>query len=472
MPERFLICPADETPMEPCDVQPDEFDVAVAVDRYQQFTTQTVNRITHRWAGLRSFAPDRKPVAGYDPDVEGLFWLAGQGGSGIMTSPALARVTAVLASGQPWAAEFSDVGLEAEGSVARPFCGLKGMARKLAELDGSLPDRIVAALELFDVPGAVISVVNGHDEYLMTFGVKRHGSTDPVLASTAFDVGSCAKSYVATAIAILATAGKLRLDDPVRDYVPELALDDPWISDHVTIRDFLSNRTGLARQRPIEAFPNPEMSILEIVARMKHIRRVCPFRGGYVYFNLGFMVCALIVERVSGLSYSDFLEQRLFAPLGMVRSASGRQAFDRLGERASGHTSHGGPTVALEDMLFENTQGAGCVYSSGLDALRWLRFHVREDGAGLISPALMRELHKPHTVMLPEDTGLMHRVPEANLCAYCLGWWTSQLANVRLVQHSGGMFGWRAQTSFVPGSDIGVAVYRTVREMCIMRFPT
>ncbi len=111
---KILISPADETPMEPCDVQPDEFDVAVAVDRYEQFTTQKVNRITHRWAGLRSFAPDRKPVAGFDPDIEGLFWLAGQGGSGIMTSPALARVTATLAGGRPWPAEFSDAGLKAE----------------------------------------------------------------------------------------------------------------------------------------------------------------------------------------------------------------------------------------------------------------------------------------------------------------------------------------------------------------------
>ncbi len=333
------------------------------------------------------------------------------------------------------------------------------MARNLIEFDASLPSRIAAALETFKVPGAVIAVTRGDDEFLMTAGVKRYGSADPVLPTTAFDVGSCAKSYVATAVAILATEGKLGLDDLIRRYVPELALDDPWISDHVTIRDFLSNRTGLARQRPIEAFPNPEMSVLDIMARMKNIRRVYPFRGGYVYFNLGFIVCALVVERVSGMSYAGFLARRLFAPLGMTHSASGRQAFDQLAGRASGHTSHGGPTVVLKEMLFENTQGAGCVYSSGEDALRWLRFHVREEGAGLISPPLMRQLHSPHTVMPFNETGLMHRPPEASLCAYCLGWWTSELASRRLVQHAGGMFGWRAQTSFIPGADMGVAVY-------------
>jgi D-alanyl-D-alanine carboxypeptidase len=75
------------------------------------------------------------------------------------------------------------------------------------------------ALETFKVPGAVIAVLRGADEFLMTVGVKRYGSAETVLPTTAFDVGSCAKSYVATAIAILATDGKLGLDDPIRRYV-------------------------------------------------------------------------------------------------------------------------------------------------------------------------------------------------------------------------------------------------------------
>jgi len=118
---RILISPADETPMAPCDVQPDEFDIAVGIDRFEQATTLKVNRITHRWAGLRSFAPDRKPVVGFDPDVEGLFWLAGQGGNGIMTAPAFARITAALASGSPWPAEFSEAGLAEQSLSPRRF---------------------------------------------------------------------------------------------------------------------------------------------------------------------------------------------------------------------------------------------------------------------------------------------------------------------------------------------------------------
>jgi D-arginine dehydrogenase len=122
---KILISPADKTPMPPCDVQPDEIDVAVAIDRLEQVTTLKVGRVTHRWAGLRSFAPDRKPVVGFDPDVEGLFWLAGQGGSGIMTAPALARVTGALLSKNPWPSQFSDAGLSPDALSPRRFADAK-----------------------------------------------------------------------------------------------------------------------------------------------------------------------------------------------------------------------------------------------------------------------------------------------------------------------------------------------------------
>jgi D-arginine dehydrogenase len=92
----LLISPADETPIAPCDVQPDEMDVAIAIDRVEQATTLKVERIRKRWAGLRSFAPDRSPIIGFDQVVPGFFWLAGQGGYGIQTAPAAAKLAAAL----------------------------------------------------------------------------------------------------------------------------------------------------------------------------------------------------------------------------------------------------------------------------------------------------------------------------------------------------------------------------------------
>lgn len=93
---RILASPADETPVPPCDVYPEEYDIAVAVDRIERATTLHITHIRRKWAGLRSFVADKTPVVGMDPARPGFFWLAGQGGYGIMTAPAMARAAAAL----------------------------------------------------------------------------------------------------------------------------------------------------------------------------------------------------------------------------------------------------------------------------------------------------------------------------------------------------------------------------------------
>lgn len=99
---RIFASPMDEVPSEPCDAQPDDYEVALAAWRIEERTYAKVERIHSKWAGLRSFAPDGMPVVGFAPDSPGFFWLAGQGGFGLQTSPAVATIAAALISGAPW----------------------------------------------------------------------------------------------------------------------------------------------------------------------------------------------------------------------------------------------------------------------------------------------------------------------------------------------------------------------------------
>ncbi len=96
----LMVSPADETPSPPTDAQPEELDVAIAVDRYETLTGQTVRTIRRRWAGLRTFMPDHSPAIGFDGEAPGFFWLAGQGGFGFMTAPGAARLAAALILGR------------------------------------------------------------------------------------------------------------------------------------------------------------------------------------------------------------------------------------------------------------------------------------------------------------------------------------------------------------------------------------
>jgi D-arginine dehydrogenase len=111
---KILASPADETPSEPHDAFSDEMDVAICIDRVQQAADIPVRRVGRSWAGLRTFAPDRIPVIGCDPVVEGFFWLAGQGGYGVQTAPAAGRLAAALAMGEPLPEDLTALGLRAE----------------------------------------------------------------------------------------------------------------------------------------------------------------------------------------------------------------------------------------------------------------------------------------------------------------------------------------------------------------------
>ncbi|MCL4673908.1 MAG: FAD-binding oxidoreductase, partial [Sphingomonadaceae bacterium] len=106
---RLLACPMDEHPSEPCDAQPEEEDIALAAWRVEQATTLAIPRLASKWAGLRSFTPDRLPIAGFDPAAPGFFWLAGQGGFGLQTSPAMALAAEALACGLDWPEELRAV---------------------------------------------------------------------------------------------------------------------------------------------------------------------------------------------------------------------------------------------------------------------------------------------------------------------------------------------------------------------------
>jgi D-arginine dehydrogenase len=97
---RLWLSPHDETPATPGDVQPEEIDVAIAIDRFEHVVDWQITRVERRWAGLRSFAPDRLPVYGFAPDASGFFWCAGQGGFGIQTAPAAAALAASLLLGR------------------------------------------------------------------------------------------------------------------------------------------------------------------------------------------------------------------------------------------------------------------------------------------------------------------------------------------------------------------------------------
>lgn len=111
---RVMVSPVDMAASEPCDAQADDLETAIAIDRIHRFTTMEVKRISHKWGGLRTFAPDHEPVIGPDPEAETFIWLAGQGGNGVMAGPAAARLAAIFATGNAIPPDIAALGVVAE----------------------------------------------------------------------------------------------------------------------------------------------------------------------------------------------------------------------------------------------------------------------------------------------------------------------------------------------------------------------
>ena len=136
---RLFASPMDEVPTDPCDAQPDEYEVALAAHRVEERTTMKVGRIHSRWAGLRTFAPDRHLIAGFDPRAEGFFWLAGQGGFGLQTSPAMAAIVEALIAGTA----LADRGRRRRRAKPRPLPRVGGSCRP----SGRRPDRTAGRVD-------------------------------------------------------------------------------------------------------------------------------------------------------------------------------------------------------------------------------------------------------------------------------------------------------------------------------------
>ncbi len=111
--DRLMASPVDEVPSDAVDAQPEDYDLALAAYKVEAWTTLPVRRIAHKWSGLRSFVADRVPTAGFAPDADGFFWLAGQGGYGLQTAPAMADIVEALATGGAWPAGLTALGVSA-----------------------------------------------------------------------------------------------------------------------------------------------------------------------------------------------------------------------------------------------------------------------------------------------------------------------------------------------------------------------
>ncbi len=317
------------------------------------------------------------------------------------------------------------------------------------------------AMQAWNIPGLALAIVKD-DQVLLAkgFGTRETGKTEPVDEHTLFAIGSNTKAFTATAIGLLVQEGKLAWDDPVTKYLPSFRLQDVHASQLFTIRDLLCHRSGLGTWAG-DVLLMGDYSPEEIAPRLRHIPPEFSFRAGYGYSNLMFVTAGLVISTVSGLSWEDFIRQRLFEPLGMRDSLPHPRYLKPGANVATPHEDIDGRLQAVTHRSDERAGAAGAIYASAADISQWLRLQLNQgrlDGKQLVDPAIITEMQTAHT-LIPMKEVDRKLFPTRNFSAYGLGWFISDDGGRFIVRHTGGVAGMLSSTLLLPQEKLGVAIY-------------
>ena len=308
------------------------------------------------------------------------------------------------------------------------------MARAMAELK---------------VPGAAVGVIrNGEVVLAKGYGVRDLDSKAAVTERTVFATGSVTKSFTAAAIAALVDEGKLEWDRPVREYLPWFRLDDPHATELITLRDMLSHRSGMPRHDWIRF--TIALDRLELVRRMRYLPFNKPFREEFQYNNLMYVAAGLIAGEVSGKTWEDLVQERLFTPIGMTGSSTSVRDMQRAPDFAKPHVLRSGAVAAQVPFYNYQKYGVGpngAVNSNVADMLRYLQFFLangKAQGRQVISEVQMRELRRPAMV--------------AGTDTYALGWYIRHERGYTISEHGGAITGFTANIRLVPQDRLAIVV--------------
>ena len=293
---------------------------------------------------------------------------------------------------------------------------------------------------------AICLVHRGQVAWLESFGKTKAAGGSPVTPDTLFSIQSTSKNVTAVAVLLAVQEGLLDLDLPITRYLPNFSVHsrfEPSPQDRITLRLLLSHRAGFTHEAPVGNNYEPASPSFEA-----HVRSISdtwlrfPVGDRYRYSNLGYDLAAYILERKAGISYAEWLRQKLFAPLGMDDSTADPAVYSRVANRASGiHKGY------AEVPLVTPLVASGGVWTNARDLAAYLAFLLRGGkgpGGQLLAPELWEEMHG---FGLGGDYSLGTIREERPYGS----------TPVRLLSHRGGGFGFGCEFAYCPQAEIGCA---------------
>lgn len=323
----------------------------------------------------------------------------------------------------------------------------------------SLASYVQRGLKLWNIPGlAVVVVKDGQVVVSQGFGVRAVGKPEPVDGNTLFLIASNSKLFTGTAISQLVEEKKLKLDDPVRKYLPDFRLYDSTSTQLVTIRDVLGHHLGTKTFQGDFTFWNSTLSRAEILQKVRYLKPPGLFRQTYGYSNYGFLTAGEIIPvATGGTTWQDFVQQRLLTPLGMANTYPSTAGASQRANVALPYTTAFGALTRVPFDEVDNFGPAASLVSNANDLGHWLRFQLDSgmyNGQRIMPWATLRRTREGNTLVSASKSPIF----PSHFRTYGLGVYSADYNARQIYWHTGGANGFVTNVCFVPEENLGLAV--------------
>ena len=322
----------------------------------------------------------------------------------------------------------------------------------------SLDAYVNRALQQWQIPGAAVLVVkDGKIILAKGYGVKELGTNDKVDENTLFMIGSNTKAFTGTALALLENEGKLNLEDKVIKYLPDFKMKDEWITNHLNLLDIVSHRMGYETFQGDFMYWTSDLTADEVIEKFGMLTPKHDFRTKYGYTNAGYAVAGKIIEKVSGLSWADFIREKIFIPLEMKRTVPLSEEFMEATNIAKPHTFVNGKMSVIPIQNIDNLAPCGSIGSSINDLSHWVIAQLdsgKFNGEYVIPFSVIQKTRQPLTI----ERRSRHPFNKSHFSLYGMGWALQDYEGREIVSHTGGVNGFVTSVTLVPEEKLGIVV--------------
>jgi CubicO group peptidase (beta-lactamase class C family) len=308
-------------------------------------------------------------------------------------------------------------------------------------------------------PGMAIAIVKDDKVLLQKgYGVRELGKPDKVDENTLFAIASNSKAFTAAGLAILVDEKKINWNDKVSKYLPEFQMYDPWVTNELMIRDLVSHRVGLDTFSGDLLWYETTYPEDEVLRRLRYLKPVSSFRTRFGYQNLMFTAAGRIIEKVSGMTWGDFIKERILDPCGMTRTTT---TIRNLPDNAAmPHNESGGALRVLHRGNVDGAAPAAGLNSSVADLSKWIRLQLgrgKFEGKQIFSETQSWQMWQPN-IMIPISEDASKSNPTRHFNAYGMGWFLYDYYGRKIINHSGGLDGMLSYTVLIPEENVGFVI--------------